>query len=199
MTSQLPFPDAVRLLRRRAALVEDLSDQSLSCSLQAFLAWRAFMIVGRGHSPPDWSEREKCRSLFGKVLPAYDLTDEARQFVRGLSALNRQSPATLVEWFADPEDPLEVRDHKIRSAKGRVTKLERSTLKDAAAGSLIGDAAYDVRNAALAHASVHTTGNVFEHVITPFGALLEIATCAGIALLANVPLDAVIDEVDSDA
>lgn len=198
---RLPWSDALRILRKRQELVRDLKEAELKDSIHAFLAWKAFAIVARG-TTPEAREKNQCQELMRLALPAApEMKEPARLFVRGLEGLVSQSPALMEAWYCEEDWAIEEKQRRTTDAKRRVRRLapkvHAGDLDDPETAYDIGENMYSVRSAVIAHASVHTGGNLFPHIVVPFGKLAAMTACVGIALRAEVPLQIVLSEADA--
>lgn len=197
---RLPWTDALRILRKRRDVGKGLSETSLADSIQAFLAWKAFIIVARGITPAG-REKNQCQELLRQALGGYEeLLLPARQFVRGLEALSKQTDGLLQDWYCEEDwQPAEKTERitRMRKSVSRLAAERREEgLRSARSSYDIGENMYAVRSAVIAHASVSTSGNLFPHIVGPFGELASLSACAGIALRAAVQLQEVIEQAD---
>lgn len=199
---RLPWGDALRILRKRRDLVGGLSEPQLTDSIQAFLAWKAFAIVARGITP-EAREKNQCQELMRITLPMSALRNPALRFVRGLEALIEQSPALMSDWYCEEDWDASAKTRRVEEARRRVRRTSKSMkagdgLQSPSTAYDIGEDMYAVRSAVIAHASVHTGGNLFPHLVPPFGSLAALSACAGIAIRASVELDSVLEDADVD-
>ncbi len=199
----LPWKDALRILRKRQGIVSDLSETALADSIQAFLAWKAFVIVARGTTPTA-KEKNQCQELLRLALGAYpQIVAPADGFVRGLEALARQSDAMLEDWYCEEDWEQDLRRARITQARRRVRQLgasrARGALADPSVAYDLGQDMYAVRSAVIAHASVNTSGNLFPAIVGPFGQLAAVGACAGIALRSGTSLERVMGEAHESA
>lgn len=194
-----PWSDVPRLLRKRRQFA-DLGDRSLASSVTAFLAWKAFLVVARGSAAGE--EKQQCISTVAEVLSQHPgLWTAAEAFGKALRALRQASPAVVTDWYCDAAwDQAKSKRHvewalrSIREINERIAAGQRTS----AEAAILADHMYAMRSAVLAHVSVQSTGNLFQHLVPPFEQLTCRVACAGYAQRAGLDLSAAESECDVD-
>jgi hypothetical protein len=192
-----PWPDVPRLLQKRRQFAE-LGDRSLASSVTAFLAWKALLVVARGSETGD--EKQQCIRTVTMALSHHpEFWAEAESFTRALRALTQVSAAVVQDWYCDtawePDKSARHAEWATRSIR-EANELMAEGRKDATLAERVGDHLYAMRSAVLAHASVQSTGNLFQLVVPPFEQLTCHVACGGWADRAGIALDVAMEECD---
>lgn len=195
---KLPWADALRLLRKRQEIAQEIREPLLGDSVQAFMAWRAFLIVARG-TYPGVREKAQCQEMLRLALRDYpESQGPASALLKGLVVLSKQIPSTIAPWYTDDDsteeacrDALEKAQRRFRSYRA-MEGIDEDNLDRLATD--LGSDVYAIRSAVIAHASVTTSGNLFMAIVPAFTSLVAVCACAGIASRAAVPLAQVMKE-----
>ena len=179
-----------RLLRKRREFGE-LTDQTVATSITAFMGWKAFLIVARGsHSG---AEKAQCEATTVTVLNGFpELWQLTETFANRLRALRQESLPTAADWYCDPSWDQDQTEGRVRWAMRTIKELNEALTagkRTPAVASLISDHVYAMRSAVLAHTSVQSTGNLFQHIVPSFEALVCALACGGYAARAKISLD----------
>jgi hypothetical protein len=184
-----------RLLQKRRDF-RDLADPSVSSSVTAFLAWKAFLIVARGSSTG--IEKIQCRHVVRATAATFpELRAPAKRFASALKAIAAGTPTTVADWYSDPALEADDTRKRVQWAKRSIAKLNETLSSDRVGDSVaeeLADHVYAIRSAVLAHGAIHSTGNLFQLVVPAFEDFVSMVACAGYAQRAGITLTEALEE-----
>lgn len=194
-----PWGDVPRLLQQRERISAMLG-QDVAASVTAFLVWKAFLITAK--SVGTGSEKDRCvERITSAIEQEAACRAAAGQFALALEILCEQSNAAIAEWFAVDDGEAEQRDAVVLNFKRNVrrfTPRAKGAPLPPQDRFTIAYAAFALRNAVIAHGSVHSTGNLFELLVPRFEALICAVACQGYAQRLEISFEEARDECSAE-
>jgi hypothetical protein len=178
------------LLKQREQ-IRGMIGRDVATSVTAFLAWKAFLITAK--SVGTGSEKNRCiERIAAAVENELACRAAAAQFAFALQILCGKSNVAIAEWVAVDDDDVEHRDRVVLNFKRDIHRLTPGAKGAPLAVEdrfTIARAAFAIRNAVIAHGSVHSTGDLFGLVVPAFDEFVCAVACQGYAQRLAIPYE----------